>query len=120
MKRAAYTEPREGIADRLVAAIVSALAMLLTVLLGPLFVGLHAPGSGYLFGQVYALYGPFHIWGSILVVLAFVLGLLLGPKRMATLYGHLWNTEQPERLGITYGLWAGIASIVAMGYWLAK
>ena len=117
MRRLRYIAERETIVDHLVSAVLSALAMVLTVALGPIVAGMKAGSSD--FPEIYAHYGPVHTWGTILVTVAFVVGLVAGPRRMAELYGHFWGTEQPEKPWLTYSLWAGVAAIVAFGYWLA-
>jgi hypothetical protein len=115
MRRIRYNEERETLSDHLVAALLSAIAMLLTISLGPIFASFSVGGGDFF--AVYSGYGLVLIWGAALIVVAFVIGLVLGPRRMAHVWGHLWGTEQPERPWLSFALWLGVLSIVGVGYW---
>jgi hypothetical protein len=110
MRRAARFEEKETAADHLVAGVLSALAMLATVLVGVLLAVLHTGPD------IAAVFWSVHIWGSILVAGAFIVGVVSGPTRMAALYGHFWGTEKPERPYLTLLLWAGVALVVVVTY----
>lgn len=98
------------------AAVVSAIVMLITAAVVPIIAAMHAHGSGRGF---YVLYRGFYIWATSLAVLAFVCGLIVGPKRMASLFGHLWGTEEPRNMRVSGALWLSVAAIVGISWWLS-
>lgn len=91
--------------------------MLLTAALGPVVASLMGGGTSPT--GIFFAYRAIHVWGAILIAVAFATGLVLGPRRVAELYGHLWGTEQPKNEGLTVGLWLGILAIVGVSYWLS-
>ena len=102
------------IADRFVAGVLSALTMGITVIAG---VVLAAVQAGL---DLLAVFRAVHIWGSIIVGSAFVLGLFAGSSRMASIFGYLWDTEQPPRPELTSALWLIIVFIVGVTYVLGQ
>ena len=102
--------------ERITTAILSALAMLGTAILGPLVAAGHAHGAGRNF---YVIYHGFYIWASVLALMAFTSGFVLGPKRMASMFGYLWGTEQPPNKRLTWALQGGVVIVVLISWWVA-
>ena len=46
--------------------------------------------------EALALYSAIRMWGVVIVGSTFILGLIIGPSRIAGMLGHLWGTEEPE------------------------
>ena len=88
--------------------------MVLTVVIGPIVVA----GGGA--GDALFVYSAVHIWGAALLAIAFAVGAVLGPRRMASVWGYLWGTEHPAKESLTIALWAGIVAIIIISYWLSK
>ena len=116
MQNVPSTEERETVWAHFVAGVLSALAMLGTTALAPIVVAMHAHGSGRRF---WVLYHGFYIWASALSVIAFAVGLVVGPRRVASIFGHLWGTEQPPNRRISWALQGGVVAIVAVSWWLS-
>ena len=114
MRRRATNIEHESAADHVVAGVLSALAMMVTVVLGVLFAATQA-GPDML-----GVFRSVQVWGAILVAAAFAVGIIAGPSRMAALYGHLWGTEKPERPWVTLGLWGSIAAVIAITYFASQ
>ena len=114
MRRIPYIEERETLVDHLVVAFVSAFLMLILVAIGPLVVVMQ---GGM---EILVIYGTIHIWGAVLVGGAFVLGLILGPRRMAEMWGHFWGTEEPENQWLSLTLWVTVFFIVFGTYFLTN
>lgn len=119
MHRIRHPEERETLVDHLIGALLAAMAMLLTVALRPVFAFLKTGGVAD-FWAIYLSYGPVPIWGALLVGAAFTIALVVGPGRMEELYGHLWGTEEPQRPAVTFGLWLGVAMVIALGFALSQ
>ena len=105
-----YTE-RETFGDRLVAGLISGLAMAATLFVVTLAELLN-------FGFSFDALPVAHLWGIVLVVAAAVAGVVAGPRRMAVAFGYLWGTEDREREWITVALWAAIIAFIALVAWL--
>ena len=102
------------IADHFVTGILSALIMAITIVAGVVLAAVQA-GPDLL-----AVFRAVHIWGSIIVGSAFVLGLFAGSSRMASIFGYLWGTEQPPRPELTSALWLIIVFIIGVTYVLGQ
>src|SRR5687767_8016575 len=114
MGRITYRAEKETLGDHFVAGTVSALVMLAIVVVGPIVVMIES--GSY---QPAELYFSAQIWGGVLVALAFGAGLWLGPRRMASLWGHLWGTEQPKNEWLSVSLWIGVFTIIGVGHALS-
>lgn len=113
-----YKEEPETLGHRIAAGVVSALAMLFTVVLLPVVVATLAEGGDL--HDLHAEYGPARIWFALLAGGAFVLGAVLGPRRSAHFFGYLWGTEEPQRPWLTVALWAAIAVMLNIGFKLSS
>jgi hypothetical protein len=102
---------RETLADRIVAGLLSGLAMAAT-----LFVVTAV--ELFNFGFSFDALPLAHLWGMVLVGAAAVAGVVMGPRRMAVAFGYLWGTEDRERQWITAALWAAIVAFIALVAWL--
>lgn len=91
-----------SVGDRLIAGVLSALIMAVMALVVPVSLAVLSRGRGL---ELLGVFGTFHVWGMAVVVFAGVVGLVLGSARVAVLFGHLWGTEQPRRIGVTLSLW---------------
>lgn len=116
MDKVKITAERESVVDHRVAGVLSAVAMLITAALAPIAVAVHSFGSGR---KAFELYHGFYIWASALAVTAFIGGVVFGPKRMASVFGHLWGTEEPPNQRVSGALWLAVAAIVCMSWWLS-
>jgi hypothetical protein len=114
MRRIEQLSEKETLADHFVSGVLSAIAMVLTLAVGPIVVA----GGGA--GDALFVYSAVHIWGAALLVIAFSVGAVVGPRRMAQVWGHLWGTEHPAKEWLTIALWAGIVGIIIVSYWLSK
>ena len=112
-----YKEGPETLGHRIAAGVVSAIAMLCTVVLVPVLVATMAEGGDL--NDLHAEYRPARIWFALLVGGAFVLGVVLGPRRSAILFGYLWGTEEPQRPWLTVALWAAIGVMLSVGFKLS-
>ena len=116
MRRREKDEP-QTLGDRFAAGVCSAFAMLLTLALGSAFGDAHRSSAAGAAGGLIERYfdsGPFVVWGGVLIVTAFAAGWVLGPQRMADLWGHMWGTQEPRSPWITIALWLGVTAIVVL------
>ena len=112
MGRITYRDEKETFADHFVAAAVSAVVMLVIVVLGPIAATVGSSGGH----DPLQLYLSVKIWGGILVGLAFGAGFVLGPRRMASLWGHFWGTEEPQNEWLSISMWLAVFAIIGIGH----
>ena len=113
-----YQEEPETFGHRIAAGVFSAIAMLFTVVLLPVLVATMAEGGDL--HDLHAEYRPARVWFTLIVGGAFVLGVILGPRRSAHFFGYLWGTEEPQRPWLTVALWAAIAVMMSIGFRLSS
>jgi len=113
MRPRIYSGEKETIFDHLAAGIISAVAMFATSAVGPVIATVRAGGTSP--GSVLLIYRGMYIWGIVAVAVGFIAGLILGPRRMAQLFGYLWGTEDPENRALTTTLRVGLAALIAVG-----
>ena len=106
-RRIFYRPERENLADHFVAGLVSAIVMFGIVMVAPLIAFLNDPRI-----DPFEIYLVAHIWAPILLGTTFLVGLVVGPKKMAELWGHLWGTEDPDNEKLGGYLWSGIFLII--------
>ena len=116
MAKVSANQERETLTDHLVAGILAALAMFATCAIAPIIVAMHAHGGGRRF---FELFHGFYFWAGALTVIAFVWGLVVGPTRIASVFGHLWGTEDPPNRRVSWALWAGVVVVVAASWWIS-
>jgi len=94
-----------SLGDRVVTAVVTAIFGALTVLLIPVaLVAFVSYGRGRMITRVY-LTQEFWTWGCAVVFLVAIAGFTLGSARTASVFGHLWGTEEPRQHVLTLMLW---------------
>jgi len=104
-----------SLSDRLFAACIAALATAIMAVLAPVAILIFFRGHWV---AILDSFSTFYIWGTSVTVVAGIVGFILGNDRTATLFGHLWGTEQPRRNDLTLSLWAVLIGIALVSYWL--
>lgn len=99
---------RETLSERLIAAILSALFVGITLLALPVAVLILTRGRGI---EFLAVFGNFHIWAIVVVALAALCGFFSGSERSTELLAHFWGTARPNHLWLTVGMWVVVAGI---------
>ena len=105
----------QTLSERLISEVVSAFVKLFMVVFAPFIITVIAHG-GTSRGAL-PLYSRAYIWGTALIVVACVLGFALGPRRMASFWGHLWFTEQPSNPVLSAWLWLAVLAVIGVSYW---
>jgi len=105
---------KSSVVDRLVGAAIAAVTVGVMILLGPIvafFVtglrGTYPSGMS----TVFEVYSTGLVWAPALVGAAAIAGAALGTRRVASLFGYLWGTEEPRRPFLTAALWLAVVGI---------
>jgi hypothetical protein len=111
-------EQLSGIGDRVFAGILGAGAMVATTILGPVAIVMLWKGVGAKY-FVFALFSDpaqYLIGIAVFAVVGAVAGVVLGSRRVISVFGYLWFTERPVRPLVTASLWAALAILWAVTY----
>jgi hypothetical protein len=105
---------KSGVVDRVVAAAVAALTVAVMIVLGPLvafFVtglrGMYVSGMS----SIFEVYSMGLIWAPVLMAVSAIAGAILGTRRVVSMFGYLWGTEEPKRPFVTAALWLAVVGI---------
>ena len=98
------------LADRVATAFCSTFVAAIMLMIVPLPLALRGGLS------LYYYYDRFLIWCAVVMALTATTGFLLGAERMTDLFGHLWNTAEPERPYVSVLLWLVILGCAVITY----
>ncbi len=101
--------------DRAAGAAGSVAAVSVTALVLAFFVLAVTPGAVPKFWKISSFFenlGSFTWSFGVLAFAAGVAGYRLGSVRAASMFGHLWLTEKPRRIGLSLAMWAVISLVL--------